>query len=823
MPAGGAAVGISSIQPAAEWQKLHDRYYKKHEDYALDWQPPNLQTSFFAAAENAGPMAICESFDEPCIVTVYSLAGRKITSIQWTHSSRLVAFGWNNKEQLVCVSEDSLVCLFDIYGDLLSKFPLSKAPGEHRIVACRFWPTGVVALTQRVQFLAVESYDRPRPHLLTDPQCDQPPTAWTLIPPEFTAPHHVEVLVATTTGTILVVDSTQCQDQLLSNGPFSSLSVSPTGRILACFTAASAICIFTTDFTKNLSEFPTKSKTPPQQMVWCGPDCVLMQFDKLLLLIGPFGKHLKFTYSDPFRLIPETDGVRIVSTTKCEFLGRVPNCSVDTFAIGSTSPSALLFEAWQQYESKNPGCDDRIRTIEADLTVAIEGCIEAGANDLDPHYQKALMKAASFGKCFLDSFPPDVFVDTCRAIRVVNAVRAPSVGLPLTYPQYQTLSCRVLVDRLAMRRHHLLAFRICTYMSLKPDQVLINWARAKVLSKDDDDRVCKLVVEKLQQVPGISYAEIASTAFNSNKLRLATMLLEHEPRAADKVPLLLNMKKDELALAKAIESGDTDLVFLVILHIKRTSTLPKFLQTICAAAVARDLYISYCKEQDWDMLSKIYAVSGNTTDAATIRVLDAYKKKDLNEKINGLQAAMQKFAEGKDGAFSAKATEDQIRLLLIQKDLENDTGKPFLDTSISDTIHRLFLLNMSARAVKLKAEFKVPDKRFWWIKIKALAAMHAWRDLQTFAKEKKSPIGYEPFAEVCVEQGAAEEALLYIPKIEDAGTRITLCMRINRFREAADIVYKELKDPNALDTLKAKCQAPDVRAYIDQLRSQLLK
>jgi len=36
-------------------------------------------------------------------------------------------------------------------------------------------------------------------------------------------------------------------------------------------------------------------------------------------------------------------------------------------------------------------------------------------------------------------------------------------------------------------------------------------------------------------------------------------LLDYEPRAADQVPLLMNMQENELALNKAIESGDSDL------------------------------------------------------------------------------------------------------------------------------------------------------------------------------------------------------------------------------------------------------------------------
>jgi hypothetical protein len=34
---------------------------------------------------------------------------------------------------------------------------------------------------------------------------------------------------------------------------------------------------------------------------------------------------------------------------------------------------------------------------------------------------------------------------------------------------------------------------------------------------------------------------------------------------------------------------------------------------------------------------------------------------------------------------------------------------------------------------------------FWWLKLKALAELKDWDGLETFAKSKKSPIGYEPF------------------------------------------------------------------------------
>ena len=92
---------------------------------------------------------------------------------------------------------------------------------------------------------------------------------------------------------------------------------------------------------------------------------------------------------------------------------------------------------------------------------------------------------------------------------------------------------------------------------------------AATATSASDEHICDTVVQKLRSRPGISYAEIASTAYRRNRPRLATLLLDHEPRAADQVPLLISMQEDEVALMKAIEGGDTDLMYLALLHIKR--------------------------------------------------------------------------------------------------------------------------------------------------------------------------------------------------------------------------------------------------------------
>lgn len=156
---------------------------------------------------------------------------------------------------------------------------------------------------------------------------------------------------------------------------------------------------------------------------------------KIVLMIGPFGDWIKLSYDDAIYLIPEIDGVRVITADKCEFLQKVPNVTEDIFAIGSTSPSAMLFDALDHFDRKSPKADENIRSIRADLVDAVDNCIEAAGHEFSEHYQRLLLKAAAFGKCFLDSYNSDRLVNMAQNLRVMNAVRYYDIGIPITYAQ----------------------------------------------------------------------------------------------------------------------------------------------------------------------------------------------------------------------------------------------------------------------------------------------------------------------------------------------------------------------------------------------------
>lgn len=96
-----------------------------------------------------------------------------------------------------------------------------------------------------------------------------------------------------------------------------------------------------------------QSALPPEQLAWCGLDSVLLYWDDVLLMVGPYGDPVRYFYDEPIVLISECDGVRVLSNTNMEFLQRVPDSTVSIFKIGSTTPAALLYDALDHFDRRS--------------------------------------------------------------------------------------------------------------------------------------------------------------------------------------------------------------------------------------------------------------------------------------------------------------------------------------------------------------------------------------------------------------------------------------------------------------------------------------
>uniref|UniRef100_A0A8K9X9R5 Vacuolar protein sorting-associated protein 16 homolog n=1 Tax=Oncorhynchus mykiss TaxID=8022 RepID=A0A8K9X9R5_ONCMY len=338
-----------------------------------------------------------------------------------------------------------------------------------------------------------------------------------------------------------------------------------------------------------------------------------------------------------------------------------------------------------------------------------------------------------------------------------------TVGIPLTHTQYKQMTVQVLIDRLVYRKLYPLAIEICRYLKTPEYQgvsrVLKHWACCKVQQKEEpDESIAHAVSVKLGEAAGISYSEIAARAYECGRTELAIKLLEFEPRSGEQVPLLLKMKRSQLALSKAIESGDTDLVYTVVTYLKNEMNRGDFFMTLRNQPVALSLYRQFCKHQEQDTLKDLFNQDDDHQELGNFYVKASYKEKKLEARLSLLQSAVDEYNKAKN-EFAAKATEEEKKLLRFQRRLDEEKGEALLGLSLQETLHALLTSNFHKQAEQLYRDFRVPDKRYWWLKLTALAEKDDWEEMEKFAKSKKSPIGYLPFVEVLCACGAAEAAI----------------------------------------------------------------
>ncbi|OBZ67332.1 Vacuolar protein sorting-associated protein 16 [Grifola frondosa] len=837
--------------PTVSWEAMQDGnvFYKRNQVYSISGKLPDLGDFSIAGCRYGGPLALMRDTTKlialgratPAFskaqIQIYSPAGEGLLLLSWDQG-KIVRFGWTSDERLVVLNEEGVYRLYDLQGDY-QQYSLGNEAGEMGIVDARIHENGIVALTGSLTFLEVKDWQGGKPLTLANPvmDCDTP---------DLMISRHVEVLLSID-STIFSVDNLENIDQRISRGPFTHMSPSPNGKSLALLTLSGLLWVVSTDFQRSLAEFDTTTAIGAQgdvrQVEWCGNDAVLVTWDKLALLVGPFGDTLQYFYSGPTFAITETDGIRVVGPDTCDFIQKVPVnrifciCVPPRIDFAIRNPVRCLGELLPSF----PKADENIRSIRPDLAAAVNECIDAAAREWEPFWQRRLLNAAKFGRTFLDLYDPTDFVHVGQALKVLNAVRYYEIGIPISYGQYVQVSPAHLINRLTARNLHLLALRISSYLSLKPDPVLKHWACAKIVRSkatatgtgksaelDGDDAVCKLIVEKFEKLGGgdVSFADIAKRAWEVGRTDLATKLLDHESRASDQVPLLLSMQEDRLALTKAVESGDTDLVYHVLLHLHKRLPLGSFFRLIEEGgprlALASKLLQVYAREQNRDMLRDFYYSDDRRVESAVLCLEEAatslasrtesmgyvYACADAHCRILRPRLHQSKLPRNfspkiRSETLKRKSMMDEsARLLTLQQQLEKEAdGKiPFFGLSVNETIRTCLINGMSKRADKVKSDFKVPDKRFWYVKLQALTTIRDFEGLEAFARSRRSPIGYEAFVRHLVEKGHSKEAVSYVARC-DAPKRVDLYVECGEWRMAAK-ECKERGDKAKMEQLK---------------------
>ncbi|CDZ97788.1 Vacuolar assembly/sorting protein VPS16 [Phaffia rhodozyma] len=672
---------------------------------------------------------------------------------------------------------------------------------------------------------------------------------WAVLEPGGTESRQIGVLVSVD-KTLVSLDEEDCVDQRLSAGPFLSLHPSPSGRLLALLLpppptsphSGPSIWVVSSDFQTSHATIPYSSllgASPdqaaeeierwessgggrkPSGVGWCGEDAVGCAWDEggedgggRVVLCGPGGGSLKYVYSGPVHLVTEIDGLRVISPESSDFIQKVPPPILHLLLPGSSHPTSLLLEAYTAHLARSLRSSSLLQLLRPDLSAAILGILDAAVHLWAPGMQKVCLKAAVWARAYLDGEEGEGDLGVAergRELRVINCLREWDVGVGVSWEQYIRLPPTTILQLLTTRNMHLLALRLASFLSLDPDPILEHWACAKITSAPgrDDEELCREIVSKLkggvsrmsngagasesgqggvEEEGGVRgrFAGVAKMAWGAGRKGLATLLLNHEPRAANQVPLLLSMREDRLAFDKAIDSGDTDLVYHVLLHLKSRLVLGDFFRIVDDRPSAAALLELYAKEQDREMLKDFYYQDDRRLESARLRLEEGYQSSDATERLAAFKAASKFFSEDRDLSFESKTMDDAYQLLAAQRQIEKEQENKIslAGLSVNGTISALIAGGYGKRAERVRVDFKVPDKRYWYIKLQALVSVQDWPSLESFAKSKKSPIGYEPFVNLLCAKGFPREGARYVGRCETK-VRVDLYVKCGDYSAAA--------------------------------------
>lgn len=189
----------------------------------------------------------------------------------------------------------------------------------------------------------------------------------------------------------------------------------------------------------------------------------------------------------------------------------------------------------------------------------------------------------------------------------------------------------------------------------------------------------------------VSCADVARTAWDQGKVALATRLLEHEARASKQVHLLLSMREDNLALLKATQSGDSDLILSVLLSLRKQHSLGTFFRFLDNKPEAAAVLANYGRRYDRELIRDYWYQDDRRTESAcfdleeaarigvampgaaaivgappgaapgsasadTAASREALTAEQFGERMDKVRSAMKTFGEDKERGFEARVS-----------------------------------------------------------------------------------------------------------------------------------------------------------------------
>lgn len=922
--------------PSLSWQKLHDVYYSIRTCYdPLNWPIENLHANYRVAVSTHTTLIAlaARSAQYPNVIDVYSLSGNKIWSVIFnsTPQEHIIDFAFRDEDLVVVLSSGK----YRLYTDFEGTFNeysytdnLSKLNNQHDQKGQKYVITNLenneteeifdaleaqvwgqlLVLRHRNRIIFSELTTFQNYDLLLDHMDLAEVNGITFLS---TKDLKTDFLLsyAKTIYTVkldFLASTSEFIDQKLTDGPFTKVSASPSGSLISIFNEKSSkIYVVRKLFDKVLLEFDTSNESSAPFMIeWAGNDAIILSLRDEIKLIGPNQISISFFYDivdqeefDLNRLPKETpdsnisftipiiktepDGLRIITSKKVEFLSRVPQSSINIHLVGSSHPSLILLDCVSKLRDHSSKADTNISFLKSENTLreAMSGCLDAVLHEFDVQWQKAILKAVSFGKIYdNDYYNADEYLKVVNIVKVLNQLRYPEFGLFLTHRVVEHIGWETVIKMLLRRQAHFLALKVISLLRLSDltDLVYSHWCCCKIKKERSmsDYELFRIIAKKLisyeKQKPGntkrnhISVLEISNVAYQEGRLDLCKLLITLEPTMLAKLKEYLMIEEIELALVKTFQAGDLDLCRLLLLHFQ--DSLPKLqlfkllnqneqsglLRDTSARQLLNDedikiilqdnlfiggdlignFWVQNMAKHNASMLDSYYKHESKSLERSIAKVKKFLTQEKDVENINYeevYQVHKQKLHTLLSHQKYSTIVQKELGVLELKKKLSEMYQTSFFgEKSLTDVLVKLIKMHQIKIANKVIKEHKVPQEKLWYLVLELYCRMNEFERLHKFITgsnsglKLKSPIGMAVIAETCITYGAPKAyVLVYINAITDApyGKIVELYLQIGEFSEAAEVAFNN-KDSASLQAILKRARGLD-NSTIDEIKSYI--
>ena len=643
----------------------------------------------------------------------------------------------------------------------------------------------------------------------------------------------------------------------------------------------------------KLADRISDSNKEPKRIKWVGSDAVAVFYENEVVLVGPQGIVVVLdieneSTSEQLLLSTEVDGLRMLSASSLEFIHLVPTSVVSVFCEKSHPGFKLLRGSGApildfQVSPEHGRCVDPLSRYELiaelrdseNLRAAARSCAETALLVDNPAEQKALLRATAYGLRFnsvlhktnenaedesddLHGHQPsntsakitakqvkkhnrrklrdeDLVPTAVTSLRIINAVRADSIGIALTKKQFDRLGLAGLVSRLSQFGEHSLAMKLAAYGDISPTRVLERWAVA-VISKNVDLSEAELTtriierfetVEKhvLQESSGntrgraLPYVRAAEAAFALNKTKCADFLLRKEHRPAPKVAMYLRMEREAQAVIAAVASSDPELVLDVLGKVRRRKTArdtardtARLLRSLPPAIGNRaiDLLADHLRQlEEFDAMRIIYLETGRVREAALVDISHVNGLTNDGQRAQLLEKIARNIRRGRHGntcQFEVQSAQHAADVAKSAKEIEKKAG---LEAGTLSRSNDSELLRHAIRDIKdsvkrremvsaLRRDLRIPDRRFFWVCLDAMAEAGDFQSIEALSHSaghgRPPPIGLMAFVDACLRYKQEEEAKKYAERISDLRSKARALARCGYGKEATDLADR-LRNP----------------------------